>query len=148
VSAILVFLAVASTGAPHGCLDPDDSTPSGIRALDGGETCLKPRKGLPKEPVVPITPARQAQIKARFDTVLLDGVSARWKWQPQRSRLLYCGWVNAKNRMGAYSGWSPYYVMFEKSGRITSAKIVGSGDSPIVLETLCNSVGYNISSPQ
>jgi hypothetical protein len=98
--------------------------------------------------VVPITPARQAQIKARFDNVLLDGVSARWKWQPQRSRLLYCGWVNAKNRMGAYSGWSPYYVMFEKSGRITSAKIVGSGDSPIVLETLCNSVGYNISSPQ
>jgi hypothetical protein len=56
--------------------------------------------------------------------------------------------VNAKNRFGAYSGWKPFYVVFEKSGKIDGAQIVGEGDSRVLLEALCNSWDYNITSPE
>jgi hypothetical protein len=32
------------------------------------------------------------------------------KGPPEEISLIYCGEVNAKNSMGAYSGWAPFYA--------------------------------------
>ena len=145
---ILIVLAVAFPGAPNGCLVPDDSVPANFRNLEAGEVCRKPRPAPTKPPAVVIPTTKQALIKAHFDNVLLDGLTARWKWQLQRHPQVYCGWVNGKNRLGAYSGWKPYYVVFGKSGKVEQGEIVGDGDNTIMLDAFCNSWGYNIVSPQ
>lgn len=54
-----------------------------------------------------------AQMKSAImqaaDAKLIDGASARYKWPNEdRGGVVYCGWVNAKNRMGGYTGWSPF----------------------------------------
>ena len=66
-------------------------------------------------------------IKSEFDLKLIDGASARYKfYDPDQgytsdapmygTKLTFgwhvCGIVNAKNRMGGYTGWSPFYVIF------------------------------------
>ena len=145
---ILIGLAVAFAGAPNGCLVPDDSVPANARSLDAGEACRTPRPAPMKPATLSISLVKQALIKAHFDNALLDGTSARWKWQLQRHPQVYCGWVNAKNRLGAYSGWKPYYVMFGKTGKVDKGEIVGEGDSTIMLDAFCISWGYNIVSPQ
>jgi hypothetical protein len=56
----------------------------------------------------PISVAEQRRIIAYFDTILVDGPSARWRWGKVVRGSIACFWVNSKNRMGGYSGWSQY----------------------------------------
>ena len=95
-----------------------------------------------------LTAAQQATIKAYFDADLLDGASARWKW-PALSKEkpgIYCGWVNAKNRMGAYTGWQPFYVSFD-GPKIKSGRLYANGEHGVILEAFCKSGGYDYTTP-
>lgn len=92
----------------------------------------------PSHPPRPIAAAEQAAIKNAADDLLFDGPSARWKWPPKRSAFVYCGEVNAKNRMGAYIGWHPFYFVIDED----KLRILHDGDDRIVYEALCASAGY------
>jgi hypothetical protein len=142
----IALIGLAASPAYGRCLDPDDSTPSGARQLGAGMPCLKNNDPPPapklKAPS-PLPVGKQAAVKAFFDAQLFDGISARWKWPAQRgSTAVYCGWVNAKNRMGAYTGWSPFYVLFE-GGRVTNGGIVDDGRK-VMLDMFCVKQGYDI----
>lgn len=96
----------------------------------------------------PPPPALQAKIKRHFDADLLDGPSARWKWPAMRksAKGLYCGWVNAKNKLGAYTGWKPFYV-FEVNGKVDGEIDDGQSSTAIMLDVLCTQKGYDITEP-
>lgn len=125
------------------CLDPDSSTSSGKRDLAAGMPCLKEKPNPRDIPgnLVAVTPAEQSAIKAYFDATLLDGPSARWRF-PRRvkSERSYCGFVNAKNRMGAYTGWAPFIVTLER-GKVTygDAERVDGG----AVRIMCEVIGYD-----
>lgn len=55
-----------------------------------------------------MTAAEQKRIIAHFDDILVDGPSARWRWGKVVRGSIACLSVNAKNRMGGYSGWVRY----------------------------------------
>lgn len=57
----------------------------------------------------PVTPAEQGAVRRYFDGVLFDGQSARWRFDKVRGDLFVCGYVNAKNQLGAFTGWKPFY---------------------------------------
>jgi hypothetical protein len=59
-------------------------------------------------------PPRFAKIRELFDDQLIDYGSARFKRVVVGSigpRLVVCGEVNSKNRMGGYTGWEPFVAM-------------------------------------
>ena len=50
-----------------------------------------------------------ADVRAGLETQLLDYPTARFRnVRVQKSGDSLCGEVNSKNRMGAYSGWTPF----------------------------------------
>lgn len=89
-------------------------------------------------------PANAEQIiKRHFDLKLVDGGSARYRiGAPAKSYLKesplfgthetfgyrQCGLVNAKNRMGGYTGYSPFAV-FWRNGQIVFSLIPGPDES-------------------
>ena len=97
----------------------------------------------------------KADIVRQLKDRLADGETARWRWpkhQPQFG--LYCGWVNAKNRMGAYTGFTPYMVV---GGVGTGPKATGEfkvyevsfghGNEASVVAKMCGDKGYDLSAP-
>ena len=93
----------------------------------------------------PLPSAKREAIFRHFDAALFDGRSARWLWPKQQAKSgVYCGWVNAKNRIGAYTGWKPYWVTFDEAGKVHDGNIVAEDDSRILLEAFCQ--GYEIKS--
>jgi hypothetical protein len=95
-----------------------------------------------------ISPAQQTAVKSYFDANLLDMPSARWKWPAvsEKKPMIYCGWVNAKNRMGAYTGWQPFYVVFENK-KIKQGRLWDNGKNDIMVEAFCGDAGYNYTTP-
>lgn len=88
----------------------------------------------------PVTPNLLAGAKTALDERLLDYPSARFRDVRGDDKVL-CGFVNAKNRMGAYTGWVRFgYVTFgtEPSLYIDSADDEG-GD--IMLDGFCGDDG-------
>jgi hypothetical protein len=64
---------------------------------------------------------------------LFDAQSARWKFENYRGDYLVCGHVNAKNRIGAYVGYQPFYFnVKDRTGRI-----YGPDDDPWLFNLLC-----------
>lgn len=58
-----------------------------------------------------LTPRAKADIIRQVKDSLIDGESARWRWPLHQPKWgFYCGFVNSKNRMGAYVGFVPFYV--------------------------------------
>ena len=54
----------------------------------------------------------KTSIQAAFDAKLLDGQSARYRWPNEnKNGVVYCGFVNAKNSFGAFTGFKPFYVL-------------------------------------
>lgn len=98
LTASLLFLA------PVECFPPD--TVTGQRQIRIGE-CPDPDKPPPPPDRAP-TASEQNRAKAAFDLVAFDGPSARWRFEVTRKGYLVCGYVNAKNRLGAYVGWTPF----------------------------------------
>jgi hypothetical protein len=97
----------------------------------------------------PPTPALQARIKRYFDADLLDGASARWKWPTHNfPNGLYCGWVNAKNRIGAFTGWQGFYVLIGDKGEIIKGGIAVDESAAGWYADMCSQAkGYDITSP-
>lgn len=60
----------------------------------------------PRTPA-PVTDRIVADARDALDRRLLDFPSARFR-DVRGNALLICGFVNAKNRMGAYSGWDRF----------------------------------------
>lgn len=58
----------------------------------------------------PPTEAQFIAARAALDAKMLDYTSARFRDVRADSRRI-CGYVNAKNRLGAYTGWSRFVVM-------------------------------------
>jgi hypothetical protein len=85
----------------------------------------KPEMAVVREP-------EKTSAKKHFDSILLDGPAARWKFT-HKSAGFVCGFVNGKNRAGAYTGWQPFYYNVENElGRIFSP-----GDRVWLWDTIC-----------
>lgn len=97
--------------------------------------------------VTTLSPALQRSIRNHFDTVLLDGPSARWKWPAAKNGKLYCGWVNAKNTMGAYTGWTPFYVIVEGSQVAAGGLIDNQRTVAQLMREKCQESGYDVETP-
>ncbi len=55
---------------------------------------------------------------------LRDADSARFRWLPfDPSKSHYCGWVNAKNAFGGYTGFQPFEasIQTDDKGHITNS---------------------------
>lgn len=82
-------------------------------------------------------PSKQgkAEVRAAFDRKLFDGTSARYLFEPAKSDDFVCVWVNAKNRMGAFTGWTVYIVSKSKAGEVSIS------DSDVMTELFCGEAG-------
>lgn len=81
---------------------------------------------------------------------LKDPSSAQWQWYAFKGETTYCGRVNAKNSYGGYTGFSPFYVIFNaKDGPNKPIAVMLSSadpDDPIsrTVSRLCLDDGYPI----
>lgn len=62
----------------------------------------------PAIPDRPATESEQRRAKTAFDAIAYDGPSARWRFEFVKRNDLVCGYVNSKNQLGAYAGWTPF----------------------------------------
>lgn len=89
----------------------------------------------------------QAAIKSYWSTELKDASSARWLWPKQKSALLYCGWVNAKNSFGGYAGWTPYVVDLDGTRVKDGFFLPGNPSAARAMGAACVSAGYDVENP-
>lgn len=104
----------------------------------------------------PITLAEKKAIIAQFSTMLLDGQSAIWRWPLVQNGASvagdYCGFVNAKNRMGAYVGFHAFYIfIFRPPGKPVTAAggmLISEADpqslANSIVPDLCAGAGYSV----
>ncbi|WP_197917983.1 hypothetical protein [Thiosulfatihalobacter marinus] len=96
---------------------------------------------------IPLSSSLYAKAQAAVKKDLLDPESANFKdpyaaqftasrGEATKSGVIVCGYVNAKNRMGGYVGYTPYGVIFQ-NGKVVSKDV---SDSTIYD---CQKVGYN-----
>jgi hypothetical protein len=112
------FTAPSNASADASC--PTESTLEGrMRIADGEPSCAELAKRA--IPARQISPSEKKRIMAAFDTLLVDSPSARWRWGKVIRGNVACLWVNSRNRMGGYSGWSEYTFDLE-SGDISSSE--------------------------
>lgn len=102
----------------------------------------------------PLNPGEKAAIVKAFDALLLDGLSARWRWPTpaeEGTAITYCGFVNGKNSMGAYTGYRPFMVALVRRNKprqpIASLATLGNpgSDDEQITITLCTRHGYDVS---
>lgn len=88
----------------------------------------------------PVTPGQIAEARTALDERLFDYPSARFRDVRGRDKVL-CGFVNAKNRMGAYTGWTRF-AFITLGGEPTL--YIDESDNPSVdnmLDTACGEDG-------
>lgn len=93
----------------------------------------------------PVTDAIVRDAKAALDSRLLDYPSARFR-DVRGNALLICGFVNAKNRMGAYTGWDRFaYVDLGEEPYL----LVDDADQTddLMLDALCGNDGRRLAGP-
>lgn len=150
---LALILVLAASSPERVCADPDEFIPANRRALLGGEPCKRYVEKTRDGPAaaqgrskVPVSKARQQAVRTYFGAALVDAPSARWRWPNQeRDRDFYCVWINAKNRMGGYTGWEIHAVQFRdgKPGALTiTLENMGNGD-----RSKCDELGYDTSGP-
>lgn len=83
----------------------------------------------------PVTDAQVRSARSAFDEQLLDFPSARFKDVTGNGYVL-CGQVNAKNRVGAYIGWTPFAAVW-REGRTSIYIQEADAEPPLVLQTFC-----------
>lgn len=100
----------------------------------------------------PINSDERAMIEREVRRVLIDPESARFRWAPQMLQSdIYCGFVNARNSMGGYTGFKLFmtFIGTRKDGTrvVALAKIsrpIGRlGES--AEEQMCANYGYPLS---
>lgn len=86
-------------------------------------------------------PVIKSEIKADLNRRLLDGESARYIWPKRASKNAYCGFVNAKNRLGAYTGYRLFLTMTDGKGPV---KVVVERNDSQIVPLLCKEFGYPV----
>lgn len=87
----------------------------------------------------PLTEDDKTEIRTAVKRELLDPDSARFRWNPEMLEPEhYCGFVNAKNRMGGYVGFKAFIIDYE-DGRVSRASILSG-----VQRRACSREKYNI----
>ena len=92
---------------------------------------------------VPPAPVQSA-IKEAVGKELADPFSAQYDWQPVKSEMLYCGWVNAKNKLGAYTGYQPFMVLYSVGNKSGKVSIYSTDLEPHVVTPMCLKEGYRL----
>ena len=141
----MILLAAALLLPP--CLDPDETSAVQAPLLEAGAPCKV--RAAPVQHFgrigVPPPVSLKTSIRRRLDTILFDGVSARYKWPLVRSDVgVYCGWVNARNRMSAYTGWTQFLAFYDRNYRVTSLSLAEANG---ITDLVCKGGGYDITSP-
>lgn len=67
----------------------------------------------------PATPETYRIAFQEIDAKLIDGTSARFR-DVRASRTRVCGMVNARNRMGGYTGWQPFSALIVDDEAVVS----------------------------
>lgn len=87
--------------------------------------------------------AKKAEILKMLEVEMVDARSARFIWPEQRDEVLYCGFVNAKNRLGAYTGYKPFSVVV--SGKAGGFTLLDGSEGDVVTDLFagkCRAAGY------
>lgn len=90
------------------------------------------------------TPALQTAIKESIGKKLADPYSAQYEWQPVKNEMSYCGWVNAKNQFGAYTGLKPFMVLYSVGLKSKQTKVLSVSLTPAVVTKMCLDDGYRL----
>lgn len=151
----LLMVAPSSSGLDKfGC--PDMKTLEGRILFEEGKTCPKwiaednARKKAQKAQnenlagVVgkPLSSKAEQQIKSLFFRILIDGASAQYLLPMVSDEKIYCGFVNSKNRLGGYVGWTRFSAEFDYDGSITKVELLDDEKPEIVTSFICDSRGY------
>lgn len=75
----------------------------------------------------------RAQATAYLKSNLKDPYSARISFAPPKGPLV-CGLLNAKNSFGAYSGATPFYIVFGETGAIKRAVVFEGAEEELLVE--------------
>lgn len=76
----------------------------------------------------------RSEAESKVASVLADSDGAKFKNAASKDHPVvtaYCGSVNAKNRMGAYVGWSDYLVLHVKETGAWDVEIAPPGGRPV-----------------
>ncbi len=95
----------------------------------------------PKPAADPGLTAAAAKARQTLDRKLLDYPAARFRdvsgrKTPAGNGYVFCGFVNSKNRMGAYVGWEGFYSLVNDDGASLVMKSDGEIMSDLV-DTVC-----------
>lgn len=90
---------------------------------------------------VPMT--MQSAVKEAVGRKLADPFSAQYEWQAVKDDALYCGFVNAKNGFGAYTGYQPFMVLYANNKSKTL--VLSAEVDPDIVGPMCLKNGYRIS---
>lgn len=102
----------------------------------------------------PLRPADKATIAKVVKNQLKDADSAKFRWPAPRAFGLYCGWVNAKNSYGGYTGFEPFMVTGgigdgpkSKGEFLAFDATIGSDDDLAIVLKMCAEQGFDMSKP-
>jgi hypothetical protein len=140
IGAILPLAVSPSTAVP--VMAADATSPDPLPAVNAASP-------------YPLTERNKADIIRQLKDKLGHGETALWRWPlHQRKYGLYCGWVNAQNYFGDYTGWKPFVVVggVISTGEFTVdvSAIVSGGPSKkpdYIVANLCPKYGYDLSGP-
>lgn len=95
-----------------------------------------------------LTAAEKEAISKAFSGILLDDTTARWRWLPpaEGNVITYCGFVNAKNSYGAYTGFRPFMVALVRRTAMASLPTIGApgSDDEVITIRMCSTRGYDL----
>lgn len=129
---VLLLLAAELGRDADGC--PDINTSYGRLLIEAGESCAridnerKQQAALEakRESIVrrysprSIAPNLKAAIVRRMNILAIDGPSIRYLWPIQKHPYVYCGFINGKNRLGGYTGWTTFIAELSDNGTLES----------------------------
>lgn len=92
--------------------------------------------------------AHFAAARDAMDKQLFDYTSARFR-DVRGDGALICGFVNAKNRMGAYTGWSRFvwFKMGAEPARLLVDDGTAEGQADIFIDGFCGEDGRRLEGP-
>ncbi len=107
-----------------------------------------------------ITPDEKTVFESAVRRELKDPDSARFRWNPEvNDKGVYCGFVNAKNSYGGYTGFKLFMLFhdFDREGKLVAMMHVEKVFSPTrngtsigdaVNAQMCAEKGYNLAADQ
>lgn len=95
----------------------------------------------------PFTAAEKAEVRAAFADILKDPSSAEIRWLPVSDPMTYCGWVNAKNSYGGYTGYTAFAFQYHRDEKGLNIRGLALLDGKIGSDFLCRVGKYNLKAP-